>query len=37
MMRPAIALIAASALAIPATTLAAAEIEIEAEGPVVAD
>lgn len=35
MMRPAIALIAASALAIPATTLAAAEIEIEAEGPVV--
>lgn len=35
MIRPAIALIAASALAIPATTLAAAEIEIDAEGPVV--
>lgn len=35
MIRPAIALIAASALAIPAATLAAAEITIEADGPVV--
>jgi uncharacterized protein YggE len=35
MIRPAIALLAASALAIPAHSLAAAEIEIEASGPVV--
>lgn len=35
MIRPAIALLAASALSIPAHTLAAAEIEIEANGPVV--
>lgn len=35
MIRPAIALLAAGALTIPAHTLAAAEIEIEAEGPVV--
>jgi hypothetical protein len=35
MIRPAIALLAASALSIPAHTLAAAEIEIEASGPVV--
>jgi uncharacterized protein YggE len=35
MIRPAIALLAASALTIPAHTLAAAEIEIEASGPVV--
>lgn len=35
MIRPAIALFAASALALPAHGLAAAEIEIEAEGPVV--
>lgn len=35
MIRPAIALLAASALAIPAHALAAAEIEIEASGPVV--
>ena len=35
MIRPAIALITASALGLPATTLAAAEIEIAASGPVV--
>jgi len=35
MIRPAIALLAASALALPAHSLAAAEIEIEASGPVV--
>jgi uncharacterized protein len=35
MMRPAIALFAASALTVPATALSAAEIEIEAGGPVV--
>lgn len=35
MIRPAIALFAASAFAFPVHTLAAAEIEIEAEGPVV--
>lgn len=35
MIRPAIALITASALSLPAATLAAAEIEIEANGPVV--
>lgn len=35
MIRPAFALLAAGALAIPAHSLAAAEIEIEAEGPVV--
>jgi hypothetical protein len=35
MIRPAIALIAASALTVPATALTAAEIEIEAGGPVV--
>lgn len=35
MIRPAIALIAASALTVPATGLTAAEIEIEAGGPVV--
>jgi uncharacterized protein len=35
MIRPAIALIAASAVTLPATGLAAAEIEIEASGPVV--
>lgn len=35
MIRPAIALIAANALALPASGLAAAEIEIEASGPVV--
>ena len=35
MIRPAIAMLAASALTFPAHTLAAAEIEIEADGPVV--
>jgi len=35
MIRPALALLAATALAVPAHTLAAAEIEIEATGPVV--
>lgn len=35
MIRPAIALFAASALTLPATALSAAEIEIEAGGPVV--
>lgn len=35
MIRPAIALLAASALTLPAQMLAAAEIEIEANGPVV--
>lgn len=35
MIRPAIALVAASAFMLPAQMLAAAEIEIEAEGPVV--
>lgn len=35
MIRPALALLAASALTLPAHTLAAAEIEIEANGPVV--
>lgn len=35
MIRPAIALIAANAITLPATGLAAAEIEIEASGPVV--
>jgi uncharacterized protein YggE len=35
MIRPALALLAASALALPAASLAAAEIELKAEGPVV--
>lgn len=35
MIRPALAVLAASALAIPGHSLAAAEVEIEAEGPVV--
>lgn len=35
MIRPALAVLAASALAVPATGLAAAEIEIDADGPVV--